>query len=169
MKTIPFKDALKLLDRALDINVPGYTQTTSFVLQTEEGADHFLELELEDENHEFFFAFKESDNQTVKVDGDTMTLLYTDAVVDDVEPSIEIRLMIPMPLETPPEATPTTRMKLSIEVSAQLDQEAVATVFGEVGKTLREADMESKELMDGSYRIETTHGPVFLNIDQGEG
>lgn len=101
MTTIPFAAALKLLERAHDIHVPGYSGTQSFSLDTAEDAASFLELSLEDENHEFFFRFLESANQTVKVDGGIMTLVCDDADEDDLPPEIEIKLMMPMVLETP--------------------------------------------------------------------
>lgn len=99
MTIIPFAEALKLLDRAFNISVPGYSETKSFILNTDEGAYAFLELDLEEGDHEFFFRFLESANQTVKLEGDVMTLVYDDAVVDDIPPEIEIKLMAPMVLE----------------------------------------------------------------------
>lgn len=99
MTTIPFAEALKLLDRAVDIHVFGFETTTGFSLDTAEGAYAFLELDLEDTCDEYFFRFLESANQTVQVDGVLMTLVYDDAVVDDIPPTLEIRLMVPMALE----------------------------------------------------------------------
>lgn len=101
MTTIPFAEALKLLDNAYDIHVPGYSETKSFSLDTAEGAYAFLELDLEEGDNEFFFRFLESANQTVKVAGDIMTLIYDEAVCDGVAPEIEIKLMVPLVIETP--------------------------------------------------------------------
>lgn len=225
MQTIPFKKALQLLDRALDIHVPGYDSTESFSLDTAEGANTFLEITCYDGDNEFFFRFKESDNQEVKVDGDLMTLTYADAVVDDRPSEIEIKLMRFMQLEPKLDAVheqqcklesslnliqahcnesgratpgdlpgriaeirrhtrdakqafdwldnftalracdgggPCRPMKLIVSTGKSLDQEAAATVLEEVGRFLRNSDTEYAELMDGSIRIDTTHGAAFF-------
>jgi hypothetical protein len=50
-----------------------------------------------------------------------------------------------------------------LETPTIIDQEQLATIFGDIAKVLREDDdFGSKELMDGSFRIETTHGEVFI-------
>lgn len=99
MTIIPFAEALKLLDRAHDIHVPGYSETKSFSLDAAEGAYAFLELYLEKGDNEFFLRFLESANQTVKIEGDVMTLVCDDAVVADLPFEIEIKLTVPMVLE----------------------------------------------------------------------
>jgi len=46
-----------------------------------------------------------------------------------------------------------------------LDQEQMASVLEDIAKVLREDDVEDKQLMDGSIRIETSHGIVFLTVE----
>jgi hypothetical protein len=57
-------------------------------------------------------------------------------------------------------------MRLTIDIDGEIDQEASATILEAVAKALREEDMESRELMDGSYRVDTPHGPAFLARDE---
>jgi hypothetical protein len=118
MTTIPLAEALRLLDLAHDIRVPGYSEPKSFSLDTAEGAYSFLELTLEEGDNEFFFRFLGSANQTVKVAGDIMTLIYDDAV--GTTPEIEIRLMVPMVIETPP--TPPLVLKALRHVRAHIPE-----------------------------------------------
>lgn len=151
MKIIPFKDALKLLDRALDINVPGYDRTTSFILLTDEGgAENFLELELEDEYHEFFFRFSAADNQTVKVEGDVMTLVYSDALVDGIAPTLEIRLLTSMQLEPKLDAVHEQQCKLESSLCRIQEhcQEAANQPLGAIHSRLSEIARHAKEAKD---------------------
>jgi hypothetical protein len=54
-------------------------------------------------------------------------------------------------------------MQINLNTEKELDQEQTASVFEDIAKILREDDdLESKQLMDGSYRFETRHGKVFL-------
>ena len=57
-------------------------------------------------------------------------------------------------------------MKLVIEINEDLDEESTATVLEEVARALREEELN--ELMDGSCRIETTHGAAFFSYDQDD-
>lgn len=58
-------------------------------------------------------------------------------------------------------------MKITIETPPDQDQESMATILEEVAAALRnDEDISDREQMDGSIRIETTHGVVFLTHEQ---
>ena len=54
-------------------------------------------------------------------------------------------------------------MQINIDTEKDLDQEQTARVFEEIGKFLMD-DLEDKQLMDGSFRFETSQGTVFLTV-----
>ncbi len=57
-------------------------------------------------------------------------------------------------------------MKIVIDtVEDDLDEEQLATILETVANDLRHEDMESKELMDGSCKIDTVYGKAFLSIE----
>ncbi len=54
--------------------------------------------------------------------------------------------------------------ELKIETDSELDQTNLAFLLREIADTLLDGDIESCELMDGSYRIETSLGVAFFSI-----
>lgn len=52
---------------------------------------------------------------------------------------------------------------ISLEIDKEVDQGQLATILEQLGKQLREDDVESKELMDGSYRFKVGNAVVWLN------
>ena len=55
-----------------------------------------------------------------------------------------------------------------IETANELDQSNLAQLLFEISFFIRKGDMESRELMDGSYRIDTSLGIAFLSIIEEE-
>ena len=55
-----------------------------------------------------------------------------------------------------------------IETDSDLDQQGLSSLLRQIADTLQDGDMESRELMDGSYRIETSLGIAFLSIIEEE-
>lgn len=107
MRTIPFDEALSLLDKAYGIHIPDadHLPEADFHLSLDE--DIFLRLEAENEEGLVWsYRFDREHNQTVKIDGDRMTLVFDATVVDDVEPEVEIRIMVPMQLDPPADQVP---------------------------------------------------------------
>lgn len=112
MKIIPLPAALDLLDAAYAIDVHdgvhGWLKS-SFALHTDDdGEDEFLRLEAaNDEGLMWEFKFLRSENKNAVINGDVMTLVACMAVHDDVEPKVDIRILVPAHLEVrevPPEA-----------------------------------------------------------------
>ena len=102
MRTIPFDEALSLLDKAYGIHIPDadHLPEADYHLSLDE--DIFLRLEAEnDEGLVWSYRFDREHNQTVKIDGDRMTL-----VCDDAESEVEIRIMVPLPLDPPADQVP---------------------------------------------------------------
>ena len=54
-------------------------------------------------------------------------------------------------------------MQINIDIKKDLDQEQTARVFDELSNFLMD-DLEDKQLMDGSFRFETSQGTVFLTV-----
>lgn len=59
-------------------------------------------------------------------------------------------------------------MRITLETD-DLDQEQTASVLEDVAKIIREDDdLEDRQLMDGSYHMETRHGVVFFRVEVEE-
>ncbi len=107
MKTITLAEAIGLLAKAFGIDVldADHNQETDFHLTTEED-DLFLRLEAEDdEGQTWVYEFYKDDNETVKVDGERMTLVYDTDVKDGLAPVVDIRILTPLPVEPGPLGT----------------------------------------------------------------
>lgn len=60
-------------------------------------------------------------------------------------------------------------MKIILDnISPELDQIQIAQVILTVGTHVLGADLESSELMDGSFRIDTPHGYVYMSVEDEE-
>jgi hypothetical protein len=58
-------------------------------------------------------------------------------------------------------------MTFKLETPQIIDQEQLATILEGIANALQDDDFHDEELMGGYFRIETTHGPVFLTPEQG--
>lgn len=60
-------------------------------------------------------------------------------------------------------------MKLTITTSREdLTENNTAIILEEVASYIRDHEIEDYKLMDDSYRLETSFGAVFLEIEIGE-
>jgi hypothetical protein len=106
MKTISLNEAMSLLDKAFGIYIldADCNPEAQFHL-TLDDEDEFLYLEADnDEGLHWTFRFRRAHNETVKIDGDRMTLVCDDDEDDGSLPELDIRILVPMQLEAVLEA-----------------------------------------------------------------
>lgn len=56
--------------------------------------------------------------------------------------------------------------KFILEIDKDIDQEQLATIMEQLAKQLREDDLETKELMDGSYQFKLKTSVVWLTGEE---
>lgn len=56
-------------------------------------------------------------------------------------------------------------MKIKIEINKQLDEAAVASVLEQISREIINQELEDKELMDGSFPVDTYHGVAYISFD----
>ena len=55
---------------------------------------------------------------------------------------------------------------ITIVLPCELDQEQMASTLHQISLVLRHSkSLEDQELMDGSIRIDTPHGPAYLTLE----
>ena len=58
-------------------------------------------------------------------------------------------------------------MDISLEIPSDLNQTQIAHVFLDIAMEMLKGDLESKELMDGSFRFKTSLGACWMNAVEG--
>jgi hypothetical protein len=96
MTTIPFLDALVLLDRAYAIIMEGDADPVAFHLSLDE--EEFLKLHRDGPNTDVIHTFLRTDNPEVKINGQMMTLADNSGFHE----AVDIKLLVPMNLEVKP-------------------------------------------------------------------